>query len=118
MDILARHEPNTLIFDNKFVLDTASIVVAGNTGALKRGAIIATVDGADATLWNGNAGQTATGILCDDIDATGNDSVVAQIYRSGHFVRQTVSETTGTTITTEAEKQLRDGGIFLSNQML
>jgi len=114
MEVLETNQPETLIYDSKQPLDTQTQSMTATTADLARGAVIATDEDGNGVLWTDDDGETPVGILCDDLP-TG--ATVCEVYRTGHFVRQTVNAKTGTLLTPAAEKALRDAGIYLSNKL-
>lgn len=125
MELYDKHEPDMLVYDTKETLDTKTVQLTAGQGTLARGTVIAfpaATPGVGGVAWTGADGQAADCVLCDDADtgasgATG--SVVGHAYRTGHLCRQALLFGTGVTELTEAaEKQLRDGGIMLSDAVL
>jgi hypothetical protein len=111
-------DQDNLVYDDKFPIDVKSVTLAAGQGVLKRGTVIAAITDGDSVVWGGDAGQTADGILCDDVDTGTAGAVSGVVYRSGHFIRQMLIVSEGATLSASAEVELRNGGVYLSNAVL
>jgi hypothetical protein len=120
---------DNLIFDAGMPLDVKTATLAAGQGVLLRGSLIAE----DGTLFSAaevitpgaeygdpstTTGSNPDAILAADADTGTGGTVNAAAYRTGHFVRQSVILAEGATLTAEAEKILRDAGIYLSSAAL
>jgi hypothetical protein len=120
---------DNLIFDAGMPLDAKTATLAAGQGVLLRGSLIA----ADGTLFSAvevvtpgatyddpptTTGSNPDAILAEDTDTGTGGTVNAAAYRTGHFVRQSVLVAEGASLTAEAEKILRDAGIYLSGAVL
>jgi len=115
-ETIGKLEQDNLIFDTTHPIDVKSITLVGGKNFIKRGTLI----NSNGEVWSGKSNEIADCILCDDIDTgtTGGSSMVVAAYRSGHFIRQSIIVAEGKTLSPEAETQLRNNGIFLSNAVL
>ncbi len=94
--------------------ETFGITVSGGEGELARGTVMALTDGAYVVLDAETTGK-ANCVLADPVDASGDDSVVAVAYRTGHLNRKALIVADGYTLTAADEEELRKGGILLSD---
>lgn len=95
--------------------ETFGVKIPSGAGVLKRGTVLALVDGAYAILGAGNTGK-ANCVLVEDVDATDGEAV-GVAYRTGHFNRKALIVAEGYTLTVADEEELRKGGILLSDMM-
>ena len=95
--------------------ETFGVTIPAGTGIVKRGTVLALVNGAYAVLASGNTGK-ANCVLADDVDATDAEAV-GVAYRTGHFNRKALIVAEGYTLTVADEEELRKGGILLSDMM-
>jgi len=89
------------------------VTIPAGAGVLKRGTVLACVDGAYAILSAENTGK-AKCVLSVDVDATEEDAVGAA-YRTGHLNRKALIVAEGYTMTAADEDELNKFGIFLSD---
>ena len=92
------------------------VTIPAGAGVLKRGTVLALVDGEYAVLSASNAGK-ANCVLADPVDAT-KEAVVGVAYRTGHFNRKALIVANGYTMTIEDEEELRKCGILLSDMAM
>lgn len=92
--------------------ETFGVKIPAKAGVLKRGTVLALVDGAYAVLATANTGK-ANCILADDVDATDAEAV-GVAYRTGHFNINALIVGSGYTLTAADKEELRKGGILLS----
>lgn len=121
MEKLGEMTFDRLINSGGVPLVTALKKLRSGQGVLPRGAVLALSGGADGDgklvlLGTGPAeGKTetltASGILCDETDATAE--VSAMVYLSGHFNHNALTCKTGHTLTAVDRESLRTGGIYL-----
>lgn len=97
--------------------ETFGITVAGGEGKLERGTVMALTEDGTYVVLDGSAAVEANCILADPVDASGEDSVTAVAYRTGHFNRKALIVATGYTMTIRDKENLRKGGILLSDMM-
>ena len=95
--------------------ETFGVTIPDGAGVVKRGTVLAFVDGAYAVLAAGNTGK-ANCVLADDVDATEGEAI-GVAYRTGHFNRKALIVADGYTLTAADEEELRKGGILLSDMM-
>jgi len=89
------------------------VTIPAGAGELKRGTVLACVDGEYAILSAENTGK-AKCVLSVDVNAT-EDDVVAAAYRTGHLNRKALIVAEGYTMTAADEEELEKYGIFLSD---
>ena len=95
--------------------ETFAVKIPAGAGVVKRGTVLALVNGAYAVLASGNTGK-ANCVLVDDVDATAGEAV-GVAYRTGHFNRKALIVANGYTLTAADEEELRKGGILLSDML-
>lgn len=109
-----------LIADASMPTDVAIVKLAQTQEAalLKRGSVLAEKD-ADGTcsLLSGAEGEHAAYILKEDVETSSSGTVVAEVYRTGKFVRDALSVAEGYSLSVGDERTLRDAGIYLENAM-
>ena len=92
------------------------VTIPAGAGELKRGTVLACVDGEYAILSADTTGK-AKCVLSIDVDATEED-VVASAYRTGHLNRKALIVADGYTMTAADEEELNKYGIFLSDMAM
>ena len=102
---------DNLIADIHVKQVTGSGVVAANTGALKRGTVMALDNGKLVVM---GAGVTPYGILTDDVNIGAADEVV-EVYLTGKFNKAALIVPNGYTLGEADIQALRNGGIFVEN---
>ena len=108
--------PEFLFASSKYPVSKALKNVASGQGVLKRGTALAlNADGKCVIL--GTADATAAYILAEDIDATSAD-VPAEVYRTGHFIKNALTVEASYTITDTDVEEFRKVGIMLDNGIL
>lgn len=112
---------DNLLIDSKFPVDAVSVTIASGEGKLARGTVVAMNSTTKKCVILGTTARegetlTAYGIICDEVDATSADAVVA-VYRSGHFNREALIVDDEYNITEADEAALRNGGIYLDSAM-
>jgi len=101
---------------------TTGIIIRAGQGPLGRGTVMAlssesydfVVLGAAAA---GGETLTASVVLADPFDASGDEEVPAVAYRAGHFNRPALIVAEGYALTRADEENLRFGGILLSDAL-
>lgn len=109
--------PQELLFaSSKYPVSMAHVTVASGEGKLARGTALALkTDGKCVIL--GTESATAAYILAADVDATSKD-MVAEVYRTGHFVKNALIVKESYTITDADVEAFRKDGIILDNAMI
>lgn len=112
-------EPDKLIGGHEVPLLTASVTLAAGQGVLKRGSVIGIVaaDGKGKLVNKASVdgSQVAKYILPTEVDTTGGDVKVA-CYKTGLFNRDALIFG-GASTAADHEAELRDAGIFLTDNM-
>lgn len=105
--------PEFLFASSKYPVSKALKQVASGEGVLKRGTALAIkADGKCAIL--GTSAATAAYILAEDIDAT-NADVTAEVYRTGHFIKNALVIKELYTMTSADIEEFRKVGIILDD---
>lgn len=102
---------DNLIADTHVKQITGSGIVGANTGALKRGTVMALDSGKLVAM---TTGKTPYGILTDDVNVGAADEVV-EVYLTGKFNKNALIVAAGYTLTATDIQTLRNGGIFVEN---
>lgn len=141
-EVIGRCDYNMLIADNKHPLDVCHVMISAGAKHKKGEILEVTEDGkcnilgtaalgsVESALADGNAEEptdetktegtgtaVAAYILAEDVDAEAADAIGAA-YRSGSFVRNALFVKEGYSLTDKDEKELRNGGIYLSDAIL
>ena len=106
--------PEFLFASSKYPVSKALMTIASGA-KLKRGTALALKDGKCVIL--GTADATAAYILAEDADATKAD-VAAEVYRTGHFIKNALTVAEGYTIKDADVEEFRKVGIILDNGMM
>ena len=118
--VIGAVEPDDLIVDTDPPTDVVTVTLAASVGAVKRGAVVVgTPGGNDFAPLTGEAdAEKALYIVADDADtkseSESGEETPVDVYRTGHFAREKVTEATGYTLTADDEERLRKSGILLS----
>lgn len=140
-EVIGRCDYDMLIADNKHPLDVCHVMISAGAKH-KRGEVLEILENGKCDILGTTAagntvnieenegagdaedtGAKKTGtaiaayILAEDADAEAADTV-AVAYRSGSFVKNTVIVKEGYSITDKDERELRNGGIYLSDAIL
>ena len=110
-----------LIADATMPVDVATVNLAATTEvmSLQRGSVLAeTKTDGTCSLLSGEEGKQAAYILKEDIETSEKESVVAEVYRTGKFIRNALIVADGYTLSVADERALRDAGIYLENAMV
>lgn len=108
--------PEFLFVSSKYPVDKVLRNIASGEGVLTRGTALAlNADGKCVIL--GTESATAAYILAEDIDATSAD-VTAEVYRTGHFIKNALTVKEGYTMTDADVEEFRKVGIMLDNGIL
>ena len=86
-------------------------VAAAASGVLKRGTALALKDGKCVIL--GTEGATAAYVLAEDVDSA--EEVIAEVFRTGHFIKNGLIVAEGYEITDSDVEEFRKAGIILDN---
>lgn len=92
------------------------VVIPAGSGVMERGTVLALVDDKYAILSSDNTGK-ANCVLSVDVDASGEDDVVAVAYKVGHLNRKALKMAKGYELTVADEEELRKGGILLTDMV-
>ena len=104
--------PEFLFASSKYPVSKVLKVIASGQGVLARGTALAlNADGKCVIL--GTADATAAYILAEDIDATAG--ATAEVYRTGHFIKNALTVKEGYAITDADVEEFRKVGIMLDN---
>lgn len=105
--------PEFLFASSKYPVSIVLKAIASGQGVLKRGTALAlNTDGKCVIL--GTESATAAYILAEDINVAEND-VTAEVYRTGHFIKNALTAKTDYTITDTDVEEFRKVGIILDN---
>lgn len=108
--------PQELLFaSSKYPVSMAHVTVASGQGKLSRGTALALNDNGKCVIL-GTEAATAAYILAADVEAT--KDVVAEVYRTGHFVKNALIVKDGYKITDDDVEAFRKDGIILDNAMI
>ena len=108
---LGEMTPDNLIADIHVKQVTGSGIVAANTGALKRGTVMALDAGKLVVM---ASGKTPYGILTDDV-TVGTEAETVEVYLTGKFNKAALIVASGYTLSATDIQTLRNGGIFVEN---
>lgn len=103
--------PEFLFASSKYPVSKVLMPITAGEGPLKRGTALAIKEGKCVIL--GTESATAAYILAEDIDAT--KEVNAEVYRTGHFIKNALTVKADYTMTTADVEEFRKVGIILDN---
>ena len=113
--------PEFLFASSKYPVSKVLMQVASGQGNLKRGTALAlntagkcVILGTKETVKDNEVLATAAYILAEDVDATSAD-VTAEVYRSGHFIKNALVVKDDYTMTAADVEEFRKAGIMLDN---
>lgn len=119
-EVIGNCKPDWLIADASMPVDVATVNLAATEEVIKlrRGSVLAEAE-TDGTcsLLSGVEGTQAAYILKADVETSDTDSVVAEVYRTGKFIRNVLIVADGYTMSVADERALRDAGIYLESAM-
>lgn len=119
-EVIGTCKPDWLVADASMPVDVATVNIAATEEIMKlrRGSVLAEAE-ADGTcsLLSGAEGTQAAYILKEDVETSETDSVVAEVYRTGKFIRNVLIVADGYTMSVADERALRDAGIYLESAM-
>lgn len=105
--------PEFLFASTKYPVSKTLMPIAAGEGTLVRGTALA-LNAAGKCVVLGTESATAAYILAEDIDATDAD-VNAEVYRTGHFIKNALAVKADYTITNADVEEFRKVGIILDN---
>jgi len=111
----------TLIADASVSLDVVTCKVAKTSSetTLKRGTVLAlNVTTGECAIASGAEGTTAAYVLAEDVKTSKSAAVVAEVYQTGKFVRESLIVADKYTLSNADIKALRDAGIFVESAIL
>ncbi len=119
-EVIGSCRPEMLVADTSMPADVATVNLAVTTEpvSLQRGSVLAETE-ADGTcrLLSGAEGEQAAYILKEDVETSAAENVVAEVYRTGKFVRDSLIVADGYKLSVSDERLLRNAGIYLENAM-
>ena len=107
-EVIGQFVSDKLFANTHIHAHTQGATIAAGQGVLKRGTVIS----ADGKIMA--TGLTAHGILCDDHDTEGTDTL-AEVYVTGCFNKAALIVADGYELTAADITALRNGGIFVEN---
>lgn len=107
--------PEFLFASSKYPVSKALMTIASGAKLARGTALALNAEGKCVIL--GTADATAAYILAEDIDATNADAA-AEVYRTGHFIKNALIVKEGYTITDADVEEFRKVGIILDNGMM
>lgn len=119
-EVIGTCKPDMLIADTSMHIDvvTVNLATTEKKTLLLRGSVLAETE-TDGTckLLSGAEGEKAAYILKEDVETSTARNVVAEVYRTGKFVRNALITADGYKLSAADERVLRDAGIYLENAM-
>ena len=119
-EVIGTCKPDMLIADTSMPVDVATVKLASTAEKtlLLRGSVLAETE-TDGTckLLSGAEGEQAAYILKEDVETSTAGNVVAEVYRTGKFVRNALIAADDYELSVADERALRDAGIYLENAM-
>lgn len=117
-EVIGHCSHDMLIADNRHPLDVCHVILAAGAKH-KKGEVLEIAENGKCSILGTSEGKTAVAayILAEDADAETADAVAAA-YRSGSFVRNALIVKEGYSLSEKDEKDLRNGGIYLSDAIL
>ncbi|MCM1040431.1 MAG: head decoration protein [Ruminococcus sp.] len=120
-EVIGTCKGEMLIADSSMGVDVATVILSKTDEIinLRRGSVLA-VSNADGKcrLLNGAEGESAAYILAEDISTSATEEVVAEVYRTGKFARNSLIVAENYTLSVGDERVLRDAGIYLESAMV
>lgn len=122
--LLERYEGDNLIATNAHALTSQTVTVAGGAGELTRGTVLARNTSDKFAPVNTSLTGKAEVILAADVDASGEDDVIAEVYNSGDFFENALitgadagegedDEATAYVLTEADRLNLKNAGIYV-----
>lgn len=115
--------PEFLFASSKYPVSKVLMKIAAGEGKLKRGTALAmnsagkcVILGTKETIDDKETLAVAAYILAEDIDAT--EEVTAEVYRTGHFIKNALAVKEDYTMTTSDVETFRKCGIILDNGIM
>ena len=119
-EVIGTCKPDMLIADTSMPVDVVTVKLASTAEKtlLLRGSVLAETE-TDGTckLLSGAEGEQAAYILKEDVETSTAGNVVAEVYRTGKFVRNALIAADDYELSVADERALRDAGIYLENAM-
>ena len=119
-EVIGTCKPDMLIADTSMPVDVATVKLASTAEKTLRlrGSVLAETE-TDGTckLLSGAEGEQAAYILKEDVETSTAGNVVAEVYRTGKFVRNALIAADDYELSVADERALRDAGIYLENAM-
>ncbi len=114
--VIGRMVPEMLVIGTTHPTDVVHVKVAAGQEPMERGTVLAENESGECCIL-GTEGCRAAYILAEDVEEGGESAVMAEAYRCGDFNRGALKVKTGYEITSEDERELRYGGIYLGSVM-
>lgn len=96
-----------------------TMATASAATTLKKGSVLeASNSTGECAILKGTEGATASYVLAEDTELSTTDTVTAEAYETGKFVRSSLIVADGYTMSVGDERALRDAGIYLENAMV
>lgn len=119
-EVIGTCKQDMLIADTSMPVDVATVNLAATEEEtlLLKGSVLAEAD-TDGTckLLSGAKGEQAAYILKEDVETSTTGKVVAEVYRTGKFVRNALIVADDYELSVADERALRNAGIYLENAM-